>query len=162
MIPPALSIFHPDRGPWSPRIRRERALQELSELSELLAARGQPPLQICLGVLYRAEQLGATGAELPPDLPVQLVRRLPGLRHFDPLADWQESLQFLPADAADTIDPPTRMIVRRRRRAHALGGWLYRHGETQLAEKITNTAEALGVAELRDILTSTTEGTGSS
>jgi hypothetical protein len=125
-----------------------RALGDLRETAELLRARYTPPLRIFFAIVYRLECYRRLGLDFAPDEALNIVRGLPGQAGFSPLHAWQESLADLPSDVADTIITPSQVEQKRRRRSHALAGWLYVRGETELAGAITDTAELLARQQL--------------
>jgi hypothetical protein len=129
----------------------ERALADLREHRDLLAARGVLPLDSLFDLMYRAGLHRSRGIELPDDTELELVRALPGLAGWCPLAAAGERLSRLPADAAETIVSPVHALHVRRRRSLALAGWLQVHNETNLAGKITDAAERLAVDQLTEV-----------
>jgi hypothetical protein len=142
---------HNDGDAYAPPGPFDRATSDLREHRDLLAARGVLPLDSLFDLMYRAGLHRSRGVELPDDTELELVRALPCLAGWCPLAAAEERLRRLPADAADSVVSPVHALHVRRRRSLALAGWLQVHNESNLAGKITDAAERLAVDQLTEV-----------
>ncbi len=132
-------------------IRRQRALDELRQLTQSLHQRDVAPFEILLTVGRRAELLCLDGVNLPDGLALTVVRGLPGLGRFSPLDAWAESASELGDDAAEGIEDDAearRAEQRRHQRAMVLASWLMLHAGSWIAEQMVQAAEETAAEEL--------------
>jgi hypothetical protein len=135
-------------GSWSGRRLGEKALTDLREQAKLLFSCGVPPYEVSHAVLRLAELHRQFGADLPPDITLQVMRELPGLAEWNPLADWQTQIRQLPANIADSIELPDDAEHDRRRRAYVLADWLRSNAGSALAERIVCAAHEIALQEV--------------
>lgn len=106
----------PTHRPPSETVQR-RAVAELRELAHGLHQRRRTPSEILLALHARARLLAsAHGVRLFPCLPI--LRELPGLERYDPVADGE------------------RVESEWEFRAQALAGWLSEHAREPVAQRI--------------------------
>lgn len=124
---PAPSPAH--AGPWSPPAITRRALADLTETAETMHAQQREAYQIQHALLRLAAQYRQQGASLPADAVLSVLRRLPGLGDYDPMADFERRCADprywpSPAVAPAQCDPPleTTEQARRRKRDERLRG----------------------------------------
>lgn len=123
--------------------KTERARQELTELVADLDRRGVGSFEMLLRVSRRNALLG-----YPVQSVLPLIRSLPGLQRWDPLANWSARIDAAggrdPASLATDLDPEFAE-VHRRSRAYVLSEWLRFRGGSDIAEEVVAAAEKIAL-----------------
>lgn len=129
-------IQTPATGPWAPAALTRRAMADLTAIAEAMYARRRAPHQIGDALLRQAELHRQDGAELPADVVLCVLRQLPGLAGYDPLADWQQRWSGSDPEA-EGIDASGGDDERREwaRRHHILSHWFRENAGTASAER---------------------------
>jgi hypothetical protein len=132
--PEISSVAESPRGPWSAEAERRRALDDMRVIAKAMSERQRDPSEILHMLLRQAALWRQTGAPVNAETPLAIMRQLPGLADYDPIAAWQESLRGTGAELVAGLDDPDgdeAEDVRRQEAERALDmvviNWFLRH-----------------------------------